>query len=92
MNARINGRFREMKDVVCSLLDPESGELATAAGAFDVINFCSGAWSWSSTFAEKRELLQSSQVFYAGRQNGHRPQSGAARVPVSERARERARV
>ncbi|KAG1678269.1 hypothetical protein FOA52_013890 [Chlamydomonas sp. UWO 241] len=86
MNPRINGRFREMKDVVCSLLDPESGEIATAAGAFDVINFCSGAWSWSSTYAERMDLLQSSQIFYAGRQNGQRTAPGASRVSEKTRS------
>ena len=39
MNPRLNGKFKEMKECVCELLEP-NGELATAAGMFDVINFC----------------------------------------------------
>lgn len=62
MNPRQNGKFRDMKRCAVELLDPESGELATGAAAFDVITFCSGAWSWSAGYAERLELLRSSQV------------------------------
>ncbi len=39
-----------------------TGELATAAGAFDVINFCNAAWAWSATYGERLSLLASAQV------------------------------
>lgn len=57
-----------------SLLVSRAGELATASTVFDVIAFCSGAWSWSATYESRIALLQSSQVFYSGRQAGAAPQ------------------
>ena len=61
--------------VLCVL---RAGELGTAAGAFDVIAFCSGAWSWSATYESRMDLLQSSQVFYSGRQAGGKVRPGSA--------------
>ena len=79
MNPRMNGKFKEMKECVCELLDPV-GELATAAGAFDVVAFSSGAWSWSSTFASRMNLLAASQTFHTGRQVGGKPRPGSSRI------------
>ncbi|GAX82053.1 hypothetical protein CEUSTIGMA_g9481.t1 [Chlamydomonas eustigma] len=86
MNPRINGKFKEMKACVCELLDPTGGELATAAGAFDVIAYCSGAWSWSSTYASRMSLLSASQVFYQGRQAGGKPRPGSSRIADKTRS------
>lgn len=52
-----------------------AGELATAAVAFDVITFCSGAWSWAAGYGERMGLLASSQVLYSGRQVGGKANS-----------------
>lgn len=62
MHPRQNGKFHQMKRCAMELLEPEDGELATGAAAFDVITFCSGAWSWAASYAERLELLRSSQV------------------------------
>ncbi len=86
MNPRINGKFKEMKACACEMLDPVVGEIATAAGAFDVIAFCSGAWSWSSTFAQRMSLLSASQTFHSGRQVGGKPRPGSSRVADKTRS------
>lgn len=84
MNPRMNGKFRDLKSCLCELLGPE-GELATAAGAFDVIAFCNEAWSWSSTYASKQDLLMSSRAMHSGRQAGRLPSKplGAGGCSVS---------
>lgn len=55
------GKFPDMKGCVCELL-AATGELATAAGAFDVIAFCNSAWAWSATYSQRLSLLASAQV------------------------------
>jgi hypothetical protein len=54
-----------------------AGELATAAGAFDVINFCNNAWAWSATYSQRLSLLASAQVYYSGRQVGGKIAAGS---------------
>ncbi|KAG2495930.1 hypothetical protein HYH03_005861 [Edaphochlamys debaryana] len=80
MHPRQQGQFRQMKKCAVELLDPE-GEIATAAGGFDVITFCGSAWAWSAGYGERMGLLQSSQVLYAGRQvggrHGHAPRTAS---------------
>jgi hypothetical protein len=49
-----------------TFLPPFAGELATAAGAFDVINFCNNAWAWSATYSQRLSLLASAQVCMTG--------------------------
>ena len=44
------------------LVSPAAGEIATAAFGFDVVTFCSSAWSWAAGYGERMGLLQSSQV------------------------------
>lgn len=61
MNPRQRGKFPTMIECACELLHPQ-GELATAAGAFDVINFCNAAWAWSATYSQRLSLLASAQV------------------------------
>jgi hypothetical protein len=39
-----------------------AGEIATSAGAFDVIAFCNAAWAWSATYSNRLSLLANAQV------------------------------